>query len=62
MRKYDPILDDFLQDEGKLAIVEIENIEVNYLRTQLMKRIIARKIVDKIKVSTISDKLILEKN
>ena len=59
--KYDPIIDEFMTGEGKLAKVTIENVEPTYLRTQLMKRIEARELSNKISISTISGQVILEK-
>ena len=59
--KYDPILDRFMSDEYNLVKVEVENKDANYLRTQLNKRIEARDIVGKIKVSVVNNVAYLEK-
>ena len=42
--KYDPILDAFLEGENNLVVVNVENKDANYLRTQLTKRVDARNI------------------
>jgi hypothetical protein len=59
--KYDPILDSFLDGEHALVKVEVENKDANYLRTQLNKRIEARDITDKVKVSVVNNIAYLEK-
>tara|TARA_B100001971_G_C17805211_1_gene341299 strand:+ start:203 stop:454 length:252 start_codon:yes stop_codon:yes gene_type:complete len=59
--KYDPILDIFKSGEHNLVKVEVENKDANYLRTQLNKRIEARDIGDKIKVSVVNNVTYLEK-
>ena len=59
--KYDPILDSFLEGEHELVKVEVRNKEANYLRTQLNKRIEARDIEDKVKVSVVNSVAYLEK-
>jgi hypothetical protein len=59
--KYDPILDSFLEGEHKLVKVEVRNKDANYLRTQLNKRIEARDIEDKVKVSVVNNVAYLEK-
>ena len=59
--KYDPILDIFESGEHNLVKVEVENRNANYLRTQLNKRIEARDIGDKIKVSVVNNVTYLEK-
>jgi hypothetical protein len=59
--KYDPILDSFLEGEHELVKVEVENKDANYLRTQLNKRIGARDIEDKVKVSVVNNVAYLEK-
>ena len=59
--KYDPILDSFLEGEHSLVKVEVENKDANYLRTQLNKRIEAREIEDKVKVSVVNNIAYLEK-
>jgi len=59
--KYDPILDSFLDGEHALVKVEVEYKDANYLRTQLNKRIEARDITDKVKVSVVNNVAYLEK-
>ena len=59
--KYDPILDSFLDGEHALVKVEVTNKDANYLRTQLNKRIEARDITDKVKVSVVNNIAYLEK-
>ncbi len=59
--KYDPILDSFMSSEYNLVRVEVESKDANYLRTQLNKRIEARDIVGKIKVSVVNNVAYLEK-
>ena len=59
--KYDPILDSFLEGEHKLVKVEVKNKDANYLRIQLNKRIEARDIEDKVKVSVVNNVAYLEK-
>lgn len=57
--KYDGILDGFLKFKGAMAKVTVPEIEVNYLRTQLDKRIKKRGL--KVKVSTSNKDVYLEK-
>lgn len=59
--KYDPILDSFLDGKHALVKVEVTNKDANYLRTQLNKRIEAREITDKVKVSVVNNIAYLEK-
>jgi len=59
--KYDPILDSFMDGEHTLVEVEAENKDANYLRTQLNKRIEARKLGDKVEVSVVNNIAYLEK-
>ena len=59
--KYDPILDSFLNGEYDLVKVEVANKDANYLRTQLNKRIEARDLPNKIKVSVVNNVAYLEK-
>jgi hypothetical protein len=59
--KYDPILDSFLESEHELVKVEVRNKDANYLRTQLNKRIEARDIENKVKVSVVNNVAYLEK-
>ena len=59
--KYDPILDAFIKGTDKLVKVSVENKDANYLRTQLNKRIDARELTKKVKVSVINNIAYLEK-
>jgi len=58
--KYDPILDEFMEEEDDLVEVHVEDKNGNYLRTQLNKRIEARKMKG-VKVSVINNLCYLEK-
>ena len=59
--KYDPIIDLFLKGENNLVKVVVESKDANYLRTQLNKRIDARNINEKVKVSVVNNIAYLEK-
>ena len=59
--KYDPILDSFLDGEHDLVKVEVPEKDANYLRTQLNKRIEARDIENRVKVSVVNNVAYLEK-
>jgi len=59
--KYDPILDSFMEGEHDLVKVEVENKDANYLRTQLNKRIEARELANRVKVSVVNNIAYLEK-
>ncbi len=58
--KYDPIIDAFLRRKADLVSVSIEGKDANYIRTQLNKRIEARKLTD-LKVSVVNNVTYLEK-
>ena len=58
--KYDPILEEFIAGTNKLVTVTIEGKDANYLRTQLNKRIEARKLTN-VKVSVVNGVAYLEK-
>ena len=57
--KYDPILDAFVKGTEILVEVSVEGRDANYLRTQLNKRIEAKKL--KVKTSVVNNILYLEK-
>jgi len=59
--KYDPILDAFMETTENLVEVTVEGRDANYLRTQLNKRIEARRLKAKIKTSVVNNVLYLEK-
>ena len=58
--KYDPILDRFMDRAAKLVEVSMEGRDANYLRTQLNKRIEAKRL-DGVKVSVVNNVCYLEK-
>lgn len=57
--KYDPILSAFVEATETLVEVHVEGKDANYLRTQLNKRIEAKKLG--IKTSVVNNILYLEK-
>ncbi|MFB0558696.1 MAG: hypothetical protein ACETVY_06235 [Candidatus Bathyarchaeia archaeon] len=59
--KYDPVLDAFMEGEDTLVEVSLEGKDVNYLRMQLNKRIEARDLGDRVKVSVVNNVAYLEK-
>lgn len=59
--KYDPILDTFMGGTAALVEVSIKGKDANYLRTQLNKRIEARDIGKRVKVSVVNNVAYLEK-
>ncbi len=59
--KYDRILDTFVEGESLLAEVSIEGKNANYLRTQLNKRIEAKRLGSRVKVSVVNNVAYLEK-
>ncbi len=58
--KYDPIIDAFLEGDDNLVEVSIAGKDANYLRTQLNKRIEARELGNRIKVSVVNNVAYLE--
>ena len=58
--KYDPVLDRFMDRAAKLVEVSMEGKDANYLRTQLNKRIEAKRL-DGVKVSVVNNVCYLEK-
>ena len=58
--KYDPILDAFMEGTDKLVEVHVEGKDANYLRTQLNKRLEARGLENRVKVSVINNVAYLE--
>ena len=59
--KYDPILDGFLKASDPIVSVEVPGKDGNYLRTQLNKRLEAKKLTGKIRTSVINNVCYLEK-
>ena len=53
--KYDPILDQFIKSKQKNAKLQIEGKTANYIRTQMKKRLEARKLQNKYIVSVVND-------
>jgi len=58
--KYDPLLDAFVSGANNLVTVSVPGKDANYLRTQLNKRIEARRISG-VKVSVVNNVCYLEK-
>ena len=58
--KYDPVLDAFTSGTNNLVAVTVEGKDANYLRTQLNKRIDAKKLSG-VKVSVVNNVCYLEK-
>ncbi len=58
--KYDPLLDAFMSGPNDLVAVNVTGKDANYLRTQLNKRIDARKLPS-VKVSVVNNICYLEK-
>ena len=58
--KYDPVLDAFTSGYENLVAVEVSGKDANYLRTQLNKRIDAKKLTG-VKVSVVNNIVYLEK-
>jgi len=59
--KYDPIIDEFLGMGTGIVEVSVEGVEPNYLRTQLNKRIEARDLKNRVKVSVINNVVYMER-
>ena len=59
--KYDPILDAFMTQRRKMVTITVTDKDANYIRTQLNKRIEARKLEKKVKVSVVNNVAYLEK-
>jgi hypothetical protein len=58
--KYDPIIDKFMVGTEDLVAVDVEGKDPNYVRTQLKKRIEARRLSG-FKVSVVNDVAYLER-
>lgn len=58
--KYDPIIDAFIEGNEDLVMVAAEGKDANYLRTQLKKRVEARKL-EGVRVSVVNNVTYLEK-
>lgn len=59
--KYDPILETFMKGRRDLVSVNIPEKDGNYIRTQLNKRVEAKDLQERIKVSVINNVCYLEK-
>ena len=59
--KYDPILDQFMTQRRKMVTITVTGKDANYIRTQLNKRIEARDLDKKVKVSVVNNIAYLEK-
>lgn len=57
--KYDPIIDTFLEQDGTLVELVVEDMDANYIRTQIKKRIDSRNL--KVGVSVANNIVYLEK-
>lgn len=60
-RKYDPILDRFIEGAYDLVNVEVENRDASYMRSQLAKLIEVRDLENRLKASVVNGVLYLEK-
>ena len=58
--KYDPVIDAFVEGTDNLVTVTVHGKDSNYLRTQLNKRIDARRLSG-VKVSVLNNVCYLEK-
>ena len=58
--KYDPIIDEFMAGTEDLVAVDVEGKAPNYVRTQLKKRIEARRMSG-LRVSVVNDVAYLER-
>ncbi len=59
--KYDDLLDAFLKGTDSLVEVSVEGKDSNYIRTQLDKRIKARKLTKRMNVSVTNNVCYLQK-
>jgi len=59
--KYDLIINEFIGSGEKLVSVDVEGKSVNYVRSQLGKRIEIRGLGKELKASSVSGTLYLEK-
>ncbi len=61
MSIYDPIIDQFLENDHKLVEITVENRKANYLNLMLNKRIGERGLGEQVKASYVTDWVYLEK-
>jgi len=59
--KYEPIIEEFLSGSHGLVRVDAEDVEVNYLRSQLAKIIKSRDLEGAVEASVVDGRLYLEK-
>ena len=59
--KYDAIVDAFIASPQKLVKLDMPNVKANYIASQLMKRLVARKLTETIDVSVLNNETYLEK-
>lgn len=59
--KYDAILDEFIKSPSKMVRIEIKDKQANYISSQLMKRLVARKLTETIDTSVVNNVSYLEK-
>lgn len=59
--KYDPIVDQFMEETEDLVEVNVAGKDANYLRTQLNKRIEARGLEGQVEASVVNNVCYLEK-
>jgi len=59
--KYDLVIDEFKKGKHNLVKVEVPDMDSNYLRTQLKKRIDVRDLNEKLQVSVVNNVTYLEK-
>ena len=59
--KYDAIVDAFIASPLKLVKLDAPDIKGNYLSSQIMKRLVVRKLTDTIDVSVLNNETYLEK-
>lgn len=59
--KYDAIVDAFIASPQKLVKLNIPNVNANYISSQLMKRLVARKLTETIDASVVNNESYLEK-
>jgi hypothetical protein len=59
--KYDAIIDEFIKSPQKIVKVNIADTKANYLSSQLMKRLVVRKLTETIDASVVNNESYLEK-
>ena len=59
--KYDPIVDKFIESKDEIWQINIEGMDSNYLRTQIVKRLHARDLETTIEASVVNNIVYLSK-